>query len=72
MYGSLNEPSKETYDDYVENLRQRMATAYEETRAALRKATERNTRYYDVRVRPKAYRKGHWVYYFNPRKFVER
>ena len=31
MYGSLNEPSKETYDDYVENMKERMTTAYEET-----------------------------------------
>ena len=72
MYGSLNEPSEETYDDYVENMRERMTTAYEETRAALRKAAERNKRYHDVRVRAKEYRKGQWVYYFNPRKFVGR
>ena len=31
MYGSLNEPSSETYDDYVESMRERMTTAYEET-----------------------------------------
>ena len=72
MYGSLNEPSNETYDDYVESMRERMTTAYEETRAALRKAAERNKRYYDIRVRAKQYKKGQWVYYFNPRKFVGR
>jgi len=72
MYGSLNQPSTETYDDYVESIRERMTTAYEETRTALRKTAERNKRYYDVRLRAKEYRKGQWVYYFNPRKFVGR
>jgi len=72
MYGSLDEPSKETYDDYVESMRECMIIAHEEARAALRKAAERNKRYYDIRVRAKEYRKGQWVYYFNPRKFVGR
>ena len=72
MYGSLNEPSSETYDDYVESMRERMTIAYEETRAALWRAAERNKRYYDIRVRAKHYKKGQWVYYFNPRKFVGR
>jgi len=49
-----------------------MTTAYKETRAALRRAAERNKRYYDIRVRDKEYKKGQWVYYFNPRKFVGR
>ena len=53
VYGTLNEPSTETYDDYVESTRDRMTTAYEEARVALRKAAERNKRYYDVRVRAK-------------------
>jgi len=73
MYGSLDEqPSTETYDDYVESMRERMTTAYEEARIALRRAAERNKKYYDVRVRAKEYIKGQWVYYFNPRKFVGR
>jgi len=29
VYGSLNEPSTETYDDYVESMRERVTTAYE-------------------------------------------
>jgi len=72
VYGSLNKPSTETYNDYVESMRERMTTAYEEARVALRRAAERNKRYYDVRVRTKEYRKGKWVYYFNLRKFVGR
>jgi len=73
MYGSLDEqPSTETYDDYVESMTERMTTAYEEARIALRRAAERNKKDYDVRVRAKKYRKGQWVYYFNPRKVIGR
>jgi len=73
VYGSLDEqPSTETYDNYVESMRERMTTAYEEARVALRRAAERNTKYYGVRVQAKEYRKGQLVYYFNPRKFVGR
>jgi len=50
VYGPPDETPKESYDD-----------AFEETRIALRKAAERNKRYYDVRVRPKKYRVGDWV-----------
>jgi len=53
-------------------MRERMTTAYEEARVALRRAAERNKKYYNVRVRAKEYRKGQWVYYFNPHKFVGR
>jgi len=71
-YGSPNESSSETYDDYVESMRQRMKIAYEQTRAALRRAAERNTRHCGIRVRAKQYKKGQSVYYYNPRKFVGR
>ena len=53
-------------------MRERMTTAYEETRSALQRAAKRNKRYYDIRVRAKEYKKGQWVYYYNPRKFVGR
>jgi len=69
MYGPLDDAPKESYDDYVENVRDRMTAAFEEARIALRKAAERNKRYYDVRVRPNKYSIGDWVYYYNPRKF---
>ena len=70
VYGSVEDPASESYDDYVENVRGRMTSAYEEARQALRKAAERNKRYYDVRVRPNTFKEGDWVLYFNPRKFV--
>jgi len=45
VYGSLDEMPNESYDSYVENVRDRMTAAFEETRIALRKAAERNKRY---------------------------
>jgi len=49
-----------------------MTIAYEQMRAALRRAAERNTRYYGIRVRAKQYKKGQSVYYFNRRKYAGR
>ena len=49
-----------------------MTEAFKETRIALRRVAERSKRYYDVRVRPKRYQVGEWVYCFNPRKFARR
>ena len=72
IYGSPNDEPAQTYDGYVEGVRDRMTAAYEEVRIALRKAAERNKRYYDVRVKPNTYSVGDWVYYFNPRKFRGR
>ena len=72
VYGSLDEMPNESYDGYVETVRNRMTAAFEETKIALRKAAEGNKRYYDVRVRPSEYRVGSWVYCYNPRKFKGR
>jgi len=72
MYGPPEEPPKESYDDFVESVRSGMTEAFKETRMALRRAAERNKRYYDVRVGPKQYQVGEWVYCFNPRKFARR
>jgi len=52
MYGSLNKPSSETYDNYVQNMRERMTTDYE---AALWRAAEHNKGYHDE---PKGTRKA--------------
>jgi hypothetical protein len=60
------------YDDFVENTRNRMQTAYELVRCFLGEAALRNKRYYDVRVRPAKYKVGQWVYYYNPRRYKNR
>ena len=47
----------------------RMKKAYTVVRENLKRAAERNQRYYDMRVKPRSYQAGDWVYYFNPRRF---
>jgi len=72
----LNLPSPDgpaaTYDDFVEQLQDKLRKAYQTVRTELGKAAERNKRYYDLRVRPKRYSVGDWVYYFNPRHYKGR
>jgi len=61
-----------TYDCYVEKLQNRMQEAYSLVRREIGHAAERNKRYYDLRVRPRKYKVGDWVYYFNPRHYKGR
>jgi len=68
VYGSLNRDLRRLRRKHERARDDRLRKGW----AALRKAAERNKRYYDVRVRAKEYRKGQWVYYFNPCKFVGR
>jgi len=72
----LNPPSAEEplvhYDDYVERLRDRIRGAYTLVREELGRAAERNRKYYDLRVRPRQYSIGQWVYYYNPRHYRGR
>jgi len=57
------------YDDYAEEMSDRIKKAYTIVRENLKRAAERNQRYYDLRVKPRRYQVGDWVYYFNPRRF---
>lgn len=59
-------------DSYVDDMRDRMRTAHDIVRSHLCQAALRNKNYYDMRVRPAKYKKGDWVYYYNPRKFKGR
>ena len=68
IYGTPDELATPSYDGYAGELQDRLMTAYEEVRLELRKAAERNKRYYDVKVKPHRYVTGDWVYYYNPRK----
>lgn len=72
VYGTTEAESPSTYDDYAEELQDRMQRAYVFVREHLKTAAERTKRYYDLRVKPRAYSVGDWVYYFNPRKYVGR
>ena len=66
------EEAPATYDGYVEQLQDKMRDAYTAVRRELGRAAERNKRYYDLRVRPKRYSVGDWVYYYNPRHYQGR
>jgi len=69
MYSIINENSVEDYDAFVEQVRDRTITAYNtRVRQQLRRSAERNKRYYGVGLKPKQFRPGQWVFYFNPRK----
>ena len=72
VYGSPEGPAPATFDHYAEELDERMRRAYSLAREHLKVAAERNKRYYDLRLKPKKYSIGDWVYYFNPRKLVGR
>jgi len=72
----LDLPSPEgtsvTYDDFVEQIQSKLRKAYQTVRKELGRAAERNKHYYDLRVRPKRYDVGDWVYYYNPRRYRGR
>jgi len=63
MYGLPGESDPTTYDNYVENVREKMRAAYDVVRDHLNKSAERNKRYYDAKVRPIQYAEGDRVYY---------
>jgi len=68
VYGSPNEKPDETYDSFVERMRERSVAAFAEVRSSLKRSAERNKRHYDLGVKAKRFRVGQWVLYFNPRK----
>ena len=59
-----------TYDDYAEELEDRLRRSYDLARRHLGEAAVRSKRYYDLRVRPQRYKACDWVYFYNPRKFA--
>ena len=66
---SVDDAQYANYDDFVDELRRRLCSAYEVVRRQLGKTAERNKHYYDLRVKPAAYKVGDLVYYFNPRRY---
>ena len=60
------------YDGFVEDVRQRMQSAYNIVRRNIGEAAAQNKRYYDVPVRPMRYKVGDWLYYYNPRRHQGR
>ena len=72
VYQTPETPHPTSYASYVDELRCRMQEAYTLVREHLRVSAKRTKRTYDVRVRPRRYEVGDWVYYFSPRRFVGR
>jgi len=70
VYGSPETTTLVTYDDYAEELEDRLRRSYDLVRRHLGEAAVRCKRYYDLRVRPQRYKAGDWVYFYNPRKFA--
>jgi len=71
-YGLVSPEPTPTYDDFVDNVRNKMVAAFDMVRDNLRVSAQRNKRYYDLKVRPAKFKEGDSVYYYNPRKYVGR
>jgi len=54
IYGKPEDEHPEEYDSFVEGVRTRMTTAYEEVRGQLRRSAEYNKRYYDIGLKEKS------------------
>ena len=74
MYGAPTGEEKhyDSYDDFVDRKIETMRKAYQLAREHLGYAANRSKKLYDMRVRPKLYQVGQWVYYYCPRKFTGR
>ena len=72
VYGMPEKVVSVNYDDYAEEMEDRMRTAYTFVRQNLQRAAERSKRYHDLRVRPQTHEVEDWFYYYNPRKFAEK
>jgi len=62
----------ETPHEYLEDLQQNMRIAYAVARQKLKVCAERRKKYYDLRVKPKQFAVGDWVYHHYPRRFKSK
>ena len=58
VYGVERGTDTQGYDSFVDELRGRMKTAYDQVRENTRQNARYNKRYYDVKVRPKYFQPG--------------
>jgi len=72
VYGLPDEESGESYDRFVEQMRERLITAYTAVRQHMQHSAEKNKRYYNIGLRPTKFKVGQWVLYFNSRKLKEK
>ena len=70
-------PVKETLlygtpHEYLIELQENMSIAYAVARQKLKICAERRKKYYDLKVKPKQFAVGDWVYFHYPRKFKSK
>ena len=70
MLGRPKEDRRPTYNEYVESMADRMEEAYATVREQLGKAAQIQKKRYDLRVKPKRFDIGTFVWYYTPRKYV--
>jgi len=62
----------ESYSDFVESQKKNFREGFDRARKSLGFNAERSKKRYDMRVRPRVYAVGDWVFYFCPRHRVGR
>ena len=61
-----------SYDEYVEQVQRRMRESYELARKHLGVMAERRKNDYDIKVKSADFKVNQWVWYFYPRKYLNR
>ena len=61
-----------TYDEYVEEQKEIYQQAFQQARENLGTTAERRKQEYDIRVKEKQFEVGQWVWYFYPRRYVQK
>jgi len=68
VYGVERSGDAQKYDSFADDLRDRIKAAYDQVRENTKQYARYNKRYYDLKVRPKQFQPGQWVWYLNLRK----
>ena len=69
---SEEEQHYDSYDDYVQDLQQRIREAYAIARDHFNAAAQRRKKEYDIKVKSMEFHEGDWVWYLYPRKYVNK
>ena len=73
VYGTPEDATKhQTYEEVVMERWTRQRDAFEMARQHIGRAAERSKQYYDLKVRPKSFDVGSWIWVYNPRRYVGR
>jgi hypothetical protein len=74
VFGIPNDEEEhyESYDAFVNQKIDIMRQSYQLAREEIGVSANRGKRYYDMRVKPRQYQTGQWVYYFSPRRYLRR